>query len=92
MTETLERELAEKTEELMPTKWKAFSLFDMYMGEQRKGHRLLINLTEACRYQVQLYNKLNNVRAAAQRNSDALRSMSVDFRDHLRREGLLLVA
>ena len=92
MTETLERELAEKREELMTTKWKAFSLFVMYMEEQRKGHHLLINLTEACRYQVQLYNKLNNVRAAVQRNSDALFSMSADFHDHLRCEGLLLVA
>ena len=99
LTETIDRELAEKTEELMTAKWKAFSLFVMYMEEQRKRHRLLIDLTEACRYQVKLYGGLNKVGAAAKRNSDAVKrncdalgSMFVNFQHHLRWEGLLLVA
>ena len=99
LTETIDRELAEKTEELMTAKWKAFSLFVMYKDEQRKRHRLLINLTEACRYQVKLYKELNKVRAAAKRNSDAFKRnsdaldcMFENFHQQLRFEGLALVA
>ena len=92
LTETITRELAEKTAELMATKWKAFSLFVMYMDEQRKGHRLMMNLTGACRYQVQLYNELNTVRAAVKSNSDVLGCMSSDFKLQLCGEDLLRVA